>query len=190
MNSIFSRHLTASFNRSTVQAQRAYTVVVERLTEAPFVKPGKDPRKLPLRPVNMHYKLVDCSHNQKWGNLDLILTEYVEGVGRKGEIVNVPRHMAYYDLLPKRLAVYPTDEYLEMYKTERESYADKAKVSPFSFKTKEKLSEMTLEIPMNPKVAWTLTEDQIRIALRYNVLVSSSYSIFFFLDGSFILNFI
>jgi hypothetical protein len=68
--------------------------------------------------------------------------------------------------------VYPTEEYLEMYKKDRESAAKKAKVSPYALKTKEELDNLILNIPMNTSVEWTLTKDNVRLALRYNVCIS------------------
>ena len=172
---------------------RSYTVIVERVQPVTLAKIGRDPRKLPLRPNNMHYKFVDCLHSKKWGTIDLILTDFVEGIpmatkdrfpffpcfmissstskgiGRKGEIVNVSRHLAYYELLPSGLAVYPTDEYLELYAKDREGLEKKSRVSPYAFKAKEKMSQMILEIPMNLQSKWTLNKDHVRIAMRYNV---------------------
>lgn len=87
--------------------------------------------------------------------------------------MNVPRHVAYYDLLPARLAVYPTDEYLEIYKKERESASKKAKVSPYALKTQEELQKLLLKIPMNTSVEWSLSKDNVRLALRYNVNFNS-----------------
>ncbi len=156
-------------NSSRLIDKRFYTVIVERIHKPPIVRKGKDPRSRNLKSIHFQYKLVDVLHNKKWGNVDLILTEYVEGVGHKGELINVPRHDAYYHLLPARLAVYPTEEYLEFFKKDRESLASKAKVSPFAMKTREELEKLTLEIPMNMSVDWTLKPDNIRIALRYKV---------------------
>lgn len=149
---------------------RAYTVIVERYVKPPMKKVYMDQRKVNLKPVHYHYKLVDVLHKKKWGNVDLMLTEYVEGVGHKGEIVNVPRHLAYYELLPSRLAVYPTDEYLEMFKKDRAEIVNKPKVSPYAMKAKEEIEKITLDVPMNLNAEWQLTVENIRIALRYNVI--------------------
>ena len=148
---------------------RSYTVIVERYKTPPIMKKGIDQRKRDLRSIYMHYKFVDCLHNKKWGSVELILTEYVEGIGHKGELVTVPRHDAYYHLLPSRLAVYPTEEYLKMYEKNREDIASKAKVSPHAMRTKETLESMILQIPVNMEKEWQLNRDFIRIALRYNV---------------------
>ena len=159
-------------NRSHVPnaLSRCYTVIVERCINVPLSKKGMDPRKYNLKSAHYQYKFVDCLHNKKWGNIDLILTEYVEGVGHKGEIINVPRHQAYYELLPARSAVYPTEEYLEMYKKDREESSQKAKVSPYAIKTQDELNKMILEIPMNMSVDWQLNTNHILLALRYNVI--------------------
>ena len=147
-----------------------YTVIVERYERMPLLKKGVDPRKYPLKSRHFDYKFVECKHKQKWGQVELILTDFVEGIGHKGELLNVPRHVAYYDLFPRRLAVYPTEEYLEMYKKEREESKTKVKVSPYGMKTKEELSKMLLNIPMNMSTEWTLNAENIRLALRYNVI--------------------
>jgi len=149
--------------------RRWYTVFVERLEKIPPIKKELDPRKFILKPRHFHYKFVECTHNLKWGSIDLILTDYIEGIGHKGEIVNVPRHTAYYDLLPTGLAVYVTDEYLELFKKDRESASKKAKVSPYASKTQQELENLLLEIPMNTSVEWTLNKDNVRLALRYKV---------------------
>ena len=148
---------------------RPYTVIVERVEKVPLMKKGVDPRKYPLKSRHFQYRFVECKHVQKWGEVQLLLTEFVEGVGHKGELVNVPRHVAYYQLLPLRLAVYPTEEYLEIYKKDSEEAKTKAKVSPYALKTKEEISKMVLNIPMNMSSEWTLNQDHIRLALRYNV---------------------
>ncbi|CAF0864840.1 unnamed protein product [Brachionus calyciflorus] len=175
---MFTNKLVLANRSLNFNSLRLYTCIVERLEKVPLVPRGEDVRKFNLKSKHFHYKLVDCLHTKKWGNVDLILTEYVEGIGHKGELVNVPRHTAYYELLPSRLAVYPTDEYLEMYKADREALVSKSKVSPYAMKTKEELSNMLLDVPMNIDSEWTLNKDHIRIALRYNKVMSTNDSIF------------
>lgn len=156
-------------NTFCVNSKRLYTVIVERLVKPPMVKKGKDVRSRELKPIHYQYKIVDCVHTRKWGKMDVILTEYVEGVGHKGELISIDRHQAYYELFPLKQAVYPTEEYLNMYSTFKKDIEHKSKVSPYAIKTKEKLENIILQIPMNMSVEWNLTEDNIRIALRYNV---------------------
>lgn len=174
---MFTNKLALANRSVNLSLKKFYTCVVERHVKASLVPKGKDPRSFNLKSRHFQYKLVDCLHTKKWGNIDLMLTEYVEGIGHKGEIVNVPRHTAYYELLPARLAVYPTEEYLEMFKEARQSLATKSKVSPFAMKTKEELSKIILDIPMNVKSEWTLNKDHIRIALRCKKIMSTNDSI-------------
>ena len=143
---------------------------MERLVKPPIVKKGQDVRSRDLKPIHYQYKLVDCLHTKKWGKVDVILTEYVEGVGHKGELISVDRHQAYYELFPLRQAVYPTEEYINLYSKYKAEIEQKTKVSPFAVKTKEVIEKLKyLEIPMNMSVEWNLNQDHIRIALRYNV---------------------
>lgn len=47
--------------------------------------------------------------------MDVILTEYVSGIGRKGEIVNISPTYAYNKLLLPGIAVYVTEQNIEKY---------------------------------------------------------------------------
>ena len=172
-------------------AKRNYTCIVERLEKAPLAKKGVDVRKIKLTSNHYHYKLVDCLHTKKWGNMNLILTQYVEGnfvklkllgsylklnyflkgVGNKGEFVSVSRHMAHYELLPAQLAVFPTEENIEFYKEDAALLKDKPKVSKYAAYARDHINKMVLEIQMNTSAKWTLNKDHIRIALRNKVLI-------------------
>lgn len=88
-------------------------------------------------------------------------------MGYKGEIVNVPRDMAYTELLPARLALYPTPENVALFEEERKSLVDRPQISPFVAKCRDYLKTIVLQIPINMKSKdWSLTRDNIRIALR------------------------
>jgi large subunit ribosomal protein L9 len=149
--------------------KRFYTCIVQRYKQPKLVRKEIDPRKQRVKGDHFHMKLVECTHVQKAGECEIILTDFVEGIGRKGELVKVHRKVANTDLIPSGLAVYPTEEYIEMYKTDRESAQSQPKVSPYSAQTKEELMKITLDIPMNMSNDWIIKEDFIRIALRYQV---------------------
>ena len=83
--------------------------------------------------------------------------------------MNVSRHIAHYELLPSQLGVFPTEENLNFYKEDAALLANKAKVSQYAAFAKNFMKKMILEIPMNTSNTWTLTKDNVRIALRYNV---------------------
>lgn len=61
------------------------------------------------------YDLIENTNVRKKPNIDVILTSYVEGIGRKGEVVNVKPNLAYEKLLLPGLAVYHTPENVEKY---------------------------------------------------------------------------
>lgn len=89
------------------------------------------------------------------------------GVGYKGEIVNVQREIAYTELLPAQLALYPTVENLALFEEERKLLVDRPQISPFVMKCRDYLKTIVLQIPINLKLKdWSLTRDNIRIALR------------------------
>lgn len=150
--------------------KRFYTCVVQRYKQPNLVRKEIDPRKQRIKSENFHLKLIECKHTKKAGECEIILTDFVEGIGRKGELVKIHRKLANTDLIPSGLAVYPTEEYLELFKTDRELAQSQPKVSPYSAKTKEELMKITLDIPMNMSNNWTIKEDFIRIALRYQVI--------------------
>jgi ribosomal protein L9 len=88
-------------------------------------------------------------------------------VGYKGEIVNIPREVAYTELLPAQLALYPTPENIALFEEERKLLVDRPQISPFVMKCRDYLKSIVLQIPINLKLKeWSLTKDNIRIALR------------------------
>lgn len=63
--------------------RRFYTCIVEREVKPNIVKQSVDVRKVKLKAVHYQYKLKDCLHNKKWGDVELLLTEYIEGTKSK-----------------------------------------------------------------------------------------------------------
>lgn len=66
-------------NSCLILTKRNYTCVVERLKKPGLLKQGVDVRKIKLNSDHYHYKFIDCLHTKKWGDTQLILTQYVEG---------------------------------------------------------------------------------------------------------------
>ena len=88
-------------------------------------------------------------------------------MGYKGEIVNIPRELAYKELLPAQLALYPTPENVALFEEERKSLVDRPQISPYVIKCRDYLKSILLQIPINLKLKeWSLTKDNVRIALR------------------------
>ncbi|CAF1062507.1 unnamed protein product [Adineta ricciae] len=151
-----------------VQIPVRTTVVVERVNPLTKLRPWEniyDYNK--YKYADFQYRVVRNTDADKWGNIDVILTEYVEGVGYKGEIVNIPREMAYTELLPAQLALYPTPDNVALFEEERKLLVDRPQISPFVMKCRDYLTTILLQIPINMKVKdWSLTRDNVRIALR------------------------
>lgn len=84
---------------------------------------------------------------KKHENIDIILTDYVEGVGRKGDIVSVKPNFAYNKLLLPGLATYVTQENIEKYKRADGDKSDEVKHSSqhaqrVSFKSTSNLNQV------------------------------------------------
>lgn len=68
-----------------------------------------------MRGRHFNYELIEDTNIKKQPNIDVILTSYVNGIGRKGEIVNVAPTKAYNELLLPGLATYVTPANIEKY---------------------------------------------------------------------------
>lgn len=102
--------------------------MLKRRTNVPLYKKNQSPTK--LRGRHFNYELVEDQNINKKPNIDVILTSYVAGVGRKGEIVNVTPTNAYNKLLLPGLATYVTPENIEKYsKVDSEAADDEEKHS-------------------------------------------------------------
>jgi large subunit ribosomal protein L9 len=157
--------------------QRSYTCVVERVNQPGLVKKGTDPRKFNLKQQHYYYKLVKCEQTKKWGDMQVILTKYIEGLGREGELLSVPRSLAHLKLLPTGMAIYPTKDNLNLYKEKIEDASKKPKLSKFCILTRQYLEKTTFELQMNIREKWSLNKDLVRITLRYNGVMVDNDSI-------------
>lgn len=93
----------------------------------PLAKKNQKPTK--LRGRHFNYELIEDTNIKKYPNLDVILTSYVQGVGRKGEVVNVPPTFAYNKLLLPGLATYVTPANVEKYAKEAAEIPEQEKHS-------------------------------------------------------------
>lgn len=98
----------------------------------PLHKKNQKPTK--LRGRHFNYELIENVNVKKQPNVEVILTTYVAGIGRKGEIVKVAPTIAYNKLLLPGLAAYCTPENVEKYSKLATEDVDEGKVhsSPFA----------------------------------------------------------
>lgn len=86
---------------------------MKRKYNVPLSKKNEPNRK--LRGRHFCYVLIEDSNTKKQPNMDVILTEYVAGLGKKGQVVNVRPTVAYNKLLLPGLAAYCTPANIEKY---------------------------------------------------------------------------
>ncbi|KAL5007604.1 hypothetical protein ScPMuIL_016410 [Solemya velum] len=144
--------------------QTRNTVIVERKYPVNLHNKGSHPR---LKAKNYIYKVVDYKNSRPVPNIDCLLTDYVEGIGVAGEIVNVKRRLFRNRLYPAGLAVYPTEEALEDMAEIREAMkAEDNRLSQYAKMTVRQLAGLHMRIPMSGDNLWVLNKTHIRVALR------------------------
>lgn len=89
----------------------------------------KNQKPTKLRGRHFNYDLVEDQNIKKQLNIEVILTTYVEGVGRKGETVSVTPTFAYNKLLLTGFATYVTPENIEKYVNQNQETPDEEKHS-------------------------------------------------------------
>lgn len=89
----------------------------------------KNQGPLKLRGRHFNYELVEDQNVKKYPKMEVILKTYVEGVGRKGEIIKVDPTFAYNKLLLPGFATYVTPDNVEKYSKEAEQAPEEEKHS-------------------------------------------------------------
>ncbi|XP_063236752.1 large ribosomal subunit protein bL9m [Bacillus rossius redtenbacheri] len=148
-----------------VNQQCRTTFILKRRNPVPLSKIGQRPKRLKNR--HFIYDLVQDTSVAKQETVDLILTDYVSGLGDVGDRVAVKSFAAYNKLLLPGLAVYATPENEEKYARLKGSAAAKPKFSsPHAQRTVNYLSTMVLSVVMNKEVPWTVEPWHVRMSFR------------------------
>ncbi|XP_039368441.1 39S ribosomal protein L9, mitochondrial isoform X2 [Mauremys reevesii] len=136
------------------------TVVVERWWKVPLSKEGRPPRLHPRR--HRIYRLVEDTKNQPKGELEVILTQSVDNLGSRGDIVSVKKPLARNKLLLEGLAVYASPENKKMFEEEMR-LRDEGKLERLQTQSGEKtiqfLRSCRLEVGMKNNVKWELNNE-------------------------------
>ncbi|XP_074643181.1 large ribosomal subunit protein bL9m-like [Tubulanus polymorphus] len=152
--------------------QTRNTVIMKRKFPPPLSKLNSRPRKLRAR--HNIYEIVEVAHMKKTPKLEVILTDYVEGHGIRGDRILVDRVVARRQLLPTGQAVYASPENIAEFERElRDRGPDEksAKLTAYCMKTIRELQTLKLFVPMNRNTEWTLSKKHIRIAFRYTGVI-------------------
>ncbi|XP_029881344.1 39S ribosomal protein L9, mitochondrial isoform X2 [Aquila chrysaetos chrysaetos] len=142
-----SRALSLSHSRGTV--------VVERWWQVPLSKEGRQPRLHPRR--HRIYRLLEDTKHLPKTNLELILTQSVENLGNRGDMVSVKKSVGRNKLLPQGLAVYASPENRKMFEEEKK-LRQEGKLEALQTQSGEKLRVFVpphaLKLPDEPITRW------------------------------------
>jgi len=169
------RHLLATAWNVTAStslrgtSQYTGTFILKR-RNAPLLSKRNHPEgsHRPLRRRHMIYDTVSRPGLQALPSIDVILTQYVEGVGKPGDLISVKVTQAHNDLLSMGRAVYASPENVERYR-ELAAAADAAQEqhsSIYSAQTAKTLAKRVINISMNLREPWTLEPWHVRVAFR------------------------
>uniref|UniRef100_A0AC11EU99 Mitochondrial ribosomal protein L9 n=1 Tax=Ovis aries TaxID=9940 RepID=A0AC11EU99_SHEEP len=118
------------------------TVIVERWWKVPLAGEGRKPR---LHRRHRVYKLVEDTKHRPKDNLELILTQSVDELGVRGDLVSVKKSVGRNRLLPEGLAVYASPENKKLFEEEK--------------LTVKFLKSCHLEVGMKNNVKWELNPE-------------------------------
>ncbi|XP_025241551.1 39S ribosomal protein L9, mitochondrial isoform X2 [Theropithecus gelada] len=135
-------------------SQNRGTVIVERWWKVPLAGEGRKPR---LHRRHRVYKLVEDTKHRPKENLELILTQSVENIGVRGDLVSVRKSLGRNGLLPQGLAVYASPENKKLFEEEK-SLRQEGKLEKLQTKAGEVLGVVvaphTLKLPEEPITRW------------------------------------
>uniref|UniRef100_A0A023G1M2 Large ribosomal subunit protein bL9m n=1 Tax=Amblyomma parvum TaxID=251391 RepID=A0A023G1M2_AMBPA len=154
--------------QSTACTQVRTTKIFEagRLRPHPSKLWYKRPRS--LRKEHFIYDYEEVTEYKKKPNIDVILTQFVEGLGNKWDIVSVRPFYGLSQLIVPGLATYVTPENLKLRDEMRVGKEDLGPVysSRFSPVTLRMLKSTIIRLPMNREQGWAVEPWHLRIALR------------------------
>ncbi|KAM9692155.1 large ribosomal subunit protein bL9m isoform 1-T1 [Dama dama] len=135
------------------------TVIVERWWKVPLAGEGRKPR---LHRRHRVYKLVEDTKHRPKGSLELILTQSVDELGVRGDLVSVKKSVGRNRLLPEGLAVYASPENKKLFEEEKllrqEGKLDKIQTKAGEATVKF-LRSCHLEVGMKNNVKWELNPE-------------------------------
>uniref|UniRef100_A0A8C6AQL0 Large ribosomal subunit protein bL9m n=1 Tax=Monodon monoceros TaxID=40151 RepID=A0A8C6AQL0_MONMO len=107
---------TSGLERDFSLSHSRGTVIVERWWKVPLAGEGRKPR---LHRRHRVYKLAEDTKHRPKDNLELILTQSVEELGVRGDLVSVKKSVGRNRLLPQGLAVYASPENRKLFEEEK-----------------------------------------------------------------------
>uniref|UniRef100_A0A224Z387 Large ribosomal subunit protein bL9m n=1 Tax=Rhipicephalus zambeziensis TaxID=60191 RepID=A0A224Z387_9ACAR len=153
--------------RSPLHEEIRTTTILRRVVPPLLSKTWyKQPRSLVKE--NYIYVYEEVTENKKKPNIDVILTQFVEGLGNKWDVVSMRPFYGLSHLIVPGLAMYATPENLKLRERMRVEKEDLGPV--FSTRTSPVMIRMLkstiVRLPMNRDQGWTVEPWHLRIALR------------------------
>ncbi|XP_014219197.1 39S ribosomal protein L9, mitochondrial [Copidosoma floridanum] len=152
--------LNQSFN--VLNQQTRNVVLLRRMYPISLIKKGGKVPKMKHR--QFIYEVIENTNTRPKKPIDMILTQFVEGVGEKGDKISLKPMKAYRDFLLPGLAVYSTPENIEKYASVvKEEKIYSSKTAPL---TQKCLTPFNLIVTMSVDQPWTLEKWHIRANFR------------------------
>ncbi|CAN7983860.1 unnamed protein product [Ixodes hexagonus] len=156
--------------RTTIIVKRVHTPQLSKIWY-------KTPRT--LRKRHFLYEYDEITEHKKKEPMDIILTDVVEGLGNKWDVVSVCPVYGLTQLITPGLAMYATPDNLALREKMKLDKTDLGPVysSRFVPKTMRLLKSLVVKLPMNKEVGWTVQPWHLRMALRQTGVVVPEDSI-------------
>ncbi|XP_075221619.1 mitochondrial ribosomal protein L9 [Lycorma delicatula] len=165
-----ARNLLSAAELTLVKIPNRTTFILKRKHTPRLLRKYVDQTKWkPFKKRERVYQLVQDTDVLPEGNIDVILTSYIQGLGEKGDVVTVKRNYAYNQLLLPGLAEYATPEAKEM-ASRKEKRSNEVIEERYSgihvHRTMNFLSNLILCVTMNKENKWVLEPWHIKASFR------------------------
>lgn len=141
------------------------TWILKRRVEPPAVPRYVDAERANLEDLYYEYLEVEQTDDRPRVPIKVVLTQFVEDVGKRGQIVEVDPIDGYTEYILTGKALYATPRNIAKQKMLSESEIGKYS-SVTAFKTMKMLRSMTLSVYLNMHEPWTIEPWHIRVMLR------------------------
>ncbi|XP_059489120.1 large ribosomal subunit protein bL9m [Neocloeon triangulifer] len=158
---------------SSSPLERCSTILKRKFPLRPHKK-GHRPVK--LKGTNYVYETVQGRNKTKEEPLEVILTQYVDGVGKKGDKVKLRRNFVYNRLLLPKLAVYVNPENEALFCSEASGGASVEFSSKDAPRTVAYIARQMVAVTMSKDNPWTLEPWHIRANARKAGIIISDDS--------------
>lgn len=108
--------------------------------------------------------MIEDSNIVRKPEINVILTDYVDGLGHKGDLVQVRPHKAYKTLILPGLAVFDNPENRKKYDTDTKLQITRR--SPFVQRTINFFQKRLVYVTLNKSNSWTLKPWHVRVSMR------------------------